>query len=112
MKKAILITLTALLLVGCGSKSTTLNGKAQGYGGELSVKVAVEGDGKVTQIAVEAPKETPAIGGAAAPKVAQSIVDKQSLKVDTISGATVTSNAVIEAVRSALKSGNVTMDGM
>ncbi len=112
MKKAFLLTLTALLLVGCGSTSTTYDGKAQGYSGEVTVQVAVDSDGKITQIAVEAPNETPAIGGEAAPKVAQSIVDKQSLKVDVISGATVTSKAVIEAVGSALKSGNVTFDGM
>lgn len=46
--------------------------------------------------------ETPTIGQAAAPKLAQTILDYQSLKVDSISGATVTSTAVLTAVEKAL----------
>lgn len=112
MKKALILTLTTLLLIGCGNKVTTYNGKAEGYGGEIAVQVSVDKDGKITNISVEAPNETPTIGGEAAPKVTESIKEKQSLKVDTISGATVTSKAVIEATRAALKSGNITFDGM
>lgn len=112
MKKAFLLTLIALLLVGCGNKTTTYNGKAEGYGGEITVQIAVDKDGKVTEISVEAPNETPDIGGDAAAKIAETIKEKQTLKVDTISGATVTSKAVIEATREALKNGNVTFDGM
>lgn len=112
MKKAFLLTLIALFLVGCGNTTTNYEGKAEGYGGEVKVQVAVDGNDKITQISVDAPNETPTIGGEAAPKVAQSIVDKQTLNVDTISGATVTSKAVIEATRAALKTGNVTFDGM
>ncbi len=40
-------------------------------------------------------------------KVAQAIVDAQSVNVDTVSGATLTSNAVIEAVTNALTEAGV-----
>lgn len=112
MKKAFILTLSALLLVGCGNKTTTYDGKAEGYGGEITVQIAVDKDGKITEISVDAPNETPAIGGEAAPQIAEKIKEKQSLNVDTVSGATVTSKAVIEATRSALKGGNVSFDGM
>lgn len=112
MKKAFILTLTTLLLIGCGNNANTYNGKADGYGGEITVQVVVDKDGKITEISVDAPNETPTIGGEAAPKVAESIKEKQSLKVDTVSGATITSKSVIEATRAALKSGNITFDGM
>lgn len=112
MKKAFILTLTSLLLVGCGNKTSTYDGKAEGYGGEITIQIEVDEDNKITEISVDAPSETPAIGGDAAPQIAESIKEKQSLKVDTISGATVTSKAVIEATRAALKSGNIEFDGM
>lgn len=112
MKKAFVITLAALLLTGCGGSTTVHTGTAKGYGGDVKVEVKVDDSNKITEIAVDAPDETPAIGGEAAPKVAQSIKDQQSVNVDTVSGATVTSKAVIEAVKNALKGGNVTFDGM
>lgn len=112
MKKAFLITLTALLLTGCGGNTKVHTGTATGYGGDVKVEVKVDKSSKITEIKVDAPDETPTIGGEAAPKVAQSIKEQQSLKVDTVSGATVTSKAVIEAVKNALKEGSITFDGM
>ena len=112
MKKALLIALSALLLTGCSGGTSEYTGTAKGYGGDITAKVKVDKNNKITEITIDAPSETPGIGGDAAPKVSQSIVDKQSLNVDTVSGATVTSKAVIEAVRSALKSANITFDGL
>lgn len=112
MKKAFIITLSTLLLVGCGNNTSTYEGKAEGYGGEITVQIEVDESGELKKIAVDAPNETPDIGGEAASAVAESIKEKQSLNVDTVSGATVTSKAVIEATRAALKSGDITFDGM
>lgn len=112
MKKALLLTLAALVLTGCGSSTKVHTGTAEGYGGEIKAEVTVDKSNKITDIKIDASSETPALGGEAAPKVAQSIKDKQSLDVDTVSGATVTSKAVIEAVKNALKTGNITFDGM
>lgn len=75
-------------------------GKADGHNGPLSLEVTVAG-GKITAIKVLEHKETPNISDAGF-KVADTITANQSLKVDTVSGATVTSKAVIAAVKNAL----------
>lgn len=79
-----------------------LTGTAQGFGGDVTVTVTLDENGAIADIAVETPNETEGIGVAAAPQVAEAIVNAQSVNVDTVSGATLTSNAVIEAVTAAL----------
>ena len=80
----------------------TLTGTAAGFGGDVTATIDIDNTGAITSVTVDAPNETEGIGSAAAPKVAQAIVDAQSVNVDTVSGATLTSNAVIEAVTNAL----------
>ena len=75
-------------------------GKANGHNGPLSLEVTVEG-GKITAIKVLEHQETPSISDAGF-KVADAIIAAQSLQVDTVSGATVTSRAVPAAVKNAL----------
>ena len=81
-----------------GAKEGTYEATEKGFGGDVTVKVTVDKDGKVTAVDVEADSETPDLGGKAAPKIAQDILDNQSLAVDAVSGATYTSNAILEAV--------------
>lgn len=78
------------------------SGAGQGYGGQVSVQVEVMNHA-IIGIQVQTPDETAEIGGVAAPKMAEHIVEGQSLMVDTVSGATRTSNGVLEAVEVALK---------
>jgi fumarate reductase flavoprotein subunit len=80
----------------------TVSAKAAGYGGDVTVEVTVGGD-KISNVKVDAPKETPEIGGEAAKKIGEEIVSKQSLNIDAVSGATITSNAVLKAAEEALK---------
>lgn len=101
-------SLSTSLLVGCESKSTsvakagTYTATESGFGGDVTVNVTISDDGKISSIDVTADSETPSIGGEAAPKLAKTIVDTQNLAVDTVSGATYTSTAVIDAVTAAL----------
>ena len=53
---------------------------------------------EITDVIIDAAGETPELGGAAAPKLAQAILDAQGVDVDAVSGATVTSDAVKKAV--------------
>lgn len=80
----------------------TYEGSTTGFGGEVKVTVEVDAEGVITSIDVDASGETPTIGGAAAPKLAEAIVEHQSLAVDTIAGATGTSKSVLAAVEEAL----------
>ena len=54
--------------------------------------------------------ETPSIAKDALEKIPQNIVKEQSLAIDTISGATITSQGILDAVKDALSSSGVDMD--
>lgn len=79
-----------------------LNGTAQGYGGEVSVNVEVNGDDIVSVEAV-GDKETQGVGSKAIDELPGKIEEADSTDVEAVSGATVTSNAIKEAVDQALK---------
>ncbi|MCT1795847.1 flavocytochrome c [Helcococcus kunzii] len=84
------------------AKGNTFEGVSKGYAGDVKAMVTIE-NGEIKDIKVEAEKETPTIGGAASEKLAEQIVKSNSTKVEAVSGATMTSNALIEAVNQAIK---------
>lgn len=110
MKKFLAITLMLILiattLVGCGEKTPTYKdgtweGEAQGM---KPLKVSVEiKDGKIANVEVIEHDETPDISDPAIEQIPAAIVEKNSTEVDSVSGATVTSNAIKEAVNKALE---------
>jgi fumarate reductase flavoprotein subunit len=108
MKKVVKIGLvagvlvTALIgLVGCSKGASSFSGEAIGHNGPVTVEVGYA-DGKITSVEVAEHQETVGIGDAAVKAVPASIVEHQSLGVDTITGATVTSKAILAAVEAAL----------
>lgn len=78
-------------------------GKAQGMGGDVVVKVTLDGD-KMTAIEVLEQAETENIGSEALKKLSQMALDAQSVEIDAVSGATVTSKAFFAAVKEAVAS--------
>lgn len=72
-----------------------------GMGGEIVVKVTMDGD-KIAAIEVLHHEETDGIGTPAIESLPQAIIDAQSTEVDIVSGATLTSKALIAAVEDAL----------
>lgn len=76
-------------------------GKSQGHGGEMTVVVVVKGK-KIVSVDVKA-NDTAGISDAAIEQLPAAIVKKQSTDVDVVSGATVTSQAILAAVNAALK---------
>lgn len=74
----------------------------KGNEGMVGVKVTVDAAGVIKDIEVDSSQETPELGGVAGPQVGKAIVDNQSLAVDGMTGATMTSNAVKRAVSAAL----------
>lgn len=113
MKKIIKLVLTlflSLTLVACSSKpqndgaaykAGTYTAEANGMNGPVKVEVTVTSDA-IEKIVVLDHKETPSISDLAITEMPVRIIDTQGLGVDTISGATITSNALLEAVTLAL----------
>ena len=111
----------ALSLAACGSSSSaepaassapavqTVTGTAQGKNGDVTVEVTLEGN-KITAVTVTDQKETEGIADPALEKIPQRIVDANSVNVDTGAGATVTSEAIINAVKAAIESAGLNVD--
>ncbi len=88
-------------------KDGTYTGSGEGFGGTVKVSVTVSGQ-KITDIQItEAKGEDEAYLGIAK-DIIQTMLEKQTAEVDTISGATYSStgikNAVTEALKGAVKS--------
>ena len=76
-------------------------GTGTGYAGELTVRVVVEG-GNIVSIELIEHQDTPIIYNAAEDGVVAAIIATQSVWVDTVSGATLTSVGIMQAVADAL----------
>ena len=104
MKKFASILLSMLMATGAiaAASAETYTGTAQGIG-EVSVTLTVE-DGKITAAEVVGENETKGIGyePCADGTFADAIVAAQGVDFDSISGATVTSNAVKDAAKKAM----------
>ena len=81
--------------------ATTAIGEGMGKHGTFTVEVSAN-DGAIDRITVLDSRETPGMGDVAMEKMTKSIIDGQTLNVDTVSGATLTSMAFLTAVGSAL----------
>ncbi|HHT89776.1 MAG: FMN-binding protein [Bacillota bacterium] len=79
----------------------TYSGAADGFGGPLKVTVTVAG-GSITAVEIVEQSETPFIAGDALEQIPAAIVADQGWNVDVLSGATVTSQAIMRAVENAL----------
>lgn len=102
MKKLLSIALCFALLVCCPSAmAESYTASAQGLGGPVPVTVTIE-DGKITAIEVGENNETPGIGSNAIDLLPAKIVESQSIALDAVTGATITSNAIFAAVEDAL----------
>ncbi len=99
----ILLLAAALVLlaaVGAGAQSYTAGAyqaKAQGMGGDVSVEVVFDAD-HIQSVNVTAHNETPGIADPAIAQIPVSIVERQSLGVDAVAGASITSGAILSAV--------------
>ncbi|NLC02979.1 MAG: FMN-binding protein [Tissierellia bacterium] len=109
MKKYIsmilILVLVATTLVGCGGSKLndgTYTGEAAGMSPGLKVSVVVA-DGKISSVDVTEHAETEGYSEPALEQIPGAIVEKNSTDVDAVSGATLTSNAIKEAVNQALE---------
>lgn len=103
------VTEVAKVAEGTKFNAGTYEAEATGMKGPVVAKVTVTAD-EIADLVVTAAEDTPNIGDVAAEQIAKEIVTTQSLAVDAISGATVTSNAAILAVTEALQKAGATAE--
>lgn len=92
-------------------KAGTYKADAAGNNGPVLVEVTVTAD-KITDVKVTEHKETEGIGNLAVDQIPGKIIESQSLAVDTVSGATVTSKAILTAVEDCVKQAGGDVDAL
>lgn len=81
----------------------TGTGTADGFGGPGAISVTISlKDGKISDVKAEGPKETEGIGSVAIAQMPAAMVERNSINVDGISGATFSSNGILQAAEAAL----------
>ena len=101
---AALLVLALCLTAGAqaaGYTAGTYEGTAAGRNGDITVSVTVSEDA-ITAVEVTAHQETAGIADAALAQIPEKIVKTQSLGVDSASGATITSEGIVNAVAAAV----------
>lgn len=116
---SILLAASLTILSGCGASNTdtkaayeigesgtwtdgTYTETAKGKNGSFDVTVII-GGGTISSVTVGDNKETPDRGGVAINQLPDQIVEAQSYEVDAVSGATVTSDGIKDAVARCLE---------
>lgn len=97
----LILTMAAVLMTGCGKKTEKRTGEAQGYGGPVKVEVEMKGE-DVVSVKVTSHSETEGVGTRAIDALPDMIVKADSPDVESVTGATVTSRAIKEAVSQAM----------
>lgn len=88
----------------------TYMGSARGYSGTTTVQVAVNENGRISKVDVVSHGDTTSYFNQAR-KIIDSVIAKQSTKVDAISGATYSSYGILSAIENALKGATGTESG-
>ena len=94
------------------SEPGTDDAEADGFGGAIKVSVEVDAE-KILSVTILSNSETDGIGSKAIESLPGAIVEKQSTEVEAVSGATLSSNGIKNAVQKALNtaSGNEEANG-
>lgn len=88
------------------SNAVTSTASAQGMNGPVEVEVIATPE-KIYSVKVLSHTETEGIGSVAVAELPEKIFKNQSYEIDAVSGATLTSNAIHDAVKAALENGGI-----
>ncbi len=117
MKKLSYIIYTLILIISAGCTNTVkeetvqpanleINTTVKGFYGDFDASIKIEND-KITDVIVGENSETASVGQKAIEIMKQEIVEFNTVNVDIVTGATVTSSAFKNALQTALKENNV-----
>ncbi|MFW6279286.1 MAG: FMN-binding protein, partial [Bacillota bacterium] len=87
------------------SAAETYTGSAEGMNDDIEVEVTIEDD-EITALEVISHDDTEDIAEPAFEELSEAVVNEQSTSVDTVSGATISSEAYLKAVDRALEEAN------
>lgn len=106
--KCLATLMTLIFLCACGSINNdkwsdgSYEGVSKGVYGDVVMNVVIV-DGKIASIDVVSHSESPGLTDAAFDQIPKAIIEKQGVDdIDTLAGSTITSKAIIEAIREAL----------
>lgn len=103
--------LTGGLIVSAQTFSAgTYEGAAEGFHGEVKVEVTVTED-RIVSIEVEE-DETDGVGDKAIEQLVGQVIDTQSLNLDVVSGASLSSNGLLAAIAIALEAAGADVDAL
>ena len=117
-KKLLVAASMVLTMSACTTDSVdaftggTFEGSAQGFSSEIKVSLTLDETKTITDVTVLESGESPDIGEMALPLLAEEVVATNTVKVDTIANATVTSNAFIAAATAALEVAGLTPEDL
>ena len=106
---SMLLALVMTLCLGVTAFAEDYTATAKGFGGDVTVTLTIE-DGKLTNVQAEGPDETAGIGTMAIEQLPGAMVERNSVEVDAVASATVTSTAVLAAAADALGQSGVTLE--
>jgi len=127
MKKFISMFLCVCMIVsivGCAQQTEApapvekvelINGNFEGTSGGMQGPITVDitvKDSKITDIAFKENKETPNVTVVAFERIPAQIIENQSLSVDAVTGATLASHGIINAVADAAKTAGLDVDAL
>jgi len=114
MKKLLIagILTSLLIFAGCasganvsgsggGGASGSATASAEGFHGEITVTVTME-KGKIIKVEADGPGETAGIGSRALMILPAQMVEKNTVEVDVVGGASMTSDGIKDAARAAV----------
>lgn len=90
------------------AKAGAFVGEGKGVHGNIQVAVTLDRK-KITEVQILHQDETPGVGDIATKMLSEEIVKHQSIAVDTVAGATISSNGVLAAVKQALEKAGVNL---
>ena len=117
MKKvlSVLLTIALVLAASLAVADTSYTGTADSQIGGVNAvtcTVTLADDGSIVSVTVDACNDTPGICDSAVNTIPAQMVALNSINVDVVSGASMTSNAIIAAVTNALTEGGVDLTAL
>ena len=102
----LLVLVMMMTCVPAMADTVTGEGTAKGFGGDVKVTITVT-DGKITDVTAVGESETQGIGSVALEKLPATMEENNTINVDAIATATLTSNAIMKAAANCFEQAGV-----